>query len=201
MIPVNVKELGVDCYIGGCLKWLCGGPGAAFLWVESTIRASLSPRLAGWMAHEHPFDFKPVLERRTDAWRFLHGTPNIPALYAARPGLDIINEIGVAAIRAKSIKQTKRLMDLAASHGFVCNTPDDPNHRGGTVSLGIPHGYAVSKALKGREILCDYRPAREFDSRRILTRDDEIDSTIAAIAEILNTNEWKQFETVKSTVT
>src|SRR5262249_36778415 len=86
-IPIDVEALGADLYIGGCLKWLCGGPGAAFLWVRPEVRTRLAPRLTGWMAHARPFDFAPTLERRSDAWRFLTGTPNIPALYAARPGL------------------------------------------------------------------------------------------------------------------
>src|SRR5204863_9249593 len=92
---VDVEALGVDVYIGGCLKWLCGGPGAAFLWVRPGARPRLEPRLTGWMAHQQPFAFEPKLTRRDDAWRFLHGTPNIPALYAARPGLEIINRVGI----------------------------------------------------------------------------------------------------------
>src|SRR5205823_522902 len=98
--------------IGGCLKWLCGGPGAAFLWVRPDLRRRLAPRLTGWMAHAQPFDFAPALERRDDAWRFLHGTPAIPALCGARPGLEIVNRVGVAAIRAKSERQTARLLAL-----------------------------------------------------------------------------------------
>lgn len=89
-IPVDVRALGVDVYIGGCLKWLCGGPGAAFLWVDPDLRGRLEPKLTGWMAHERPFAFEPAPARRQDAWRLLHGTPSIPALYAARPGLQII---------------------------------------------------------------------------------------------------------------
>ncbi len=112
-IPVDVRRQEIDIYIGGCLKWLCGGPGAAFLWVDPRLRARLEPKLTGWMAHQHPFAFGPELVRRDDAWRFLHGTPNIPALYAARPGLEIINEIGIDAIRAKSKRQTDRLLWLA----------------------------------------------------------------------------------------
>ena len=202
VIPVDVRSLGVDCYIGGCLKWLCGGPGAAFLWVDPILRTSLAPRLTGWMAHEHPFHFDPAFRRRTDVRRFLHGTPNISGLLAARPGLEIVNEIGVDSIREKSTKQTKRLMDLALSRGYVCNTPIDPDRRGGTVSLGVPHGYEVSKALKARDILCDFRPGAGVRlSPHFYNRDDEIDSAVAAIGEILESGDWKAFENLKSTVT
>ena len=108
-IPVDVRALGIDVYIGGCLKWLCGGPGAAFLWVDPTMRERLEPALTGWMAHQRPFSFERSQDRRTDAWRLLHGTPSIPALYAAKPGLELINEVGIAAIREKSQRQTQRL--------------------------------------------------------------------------------------------
>src|SRR5579864_2611360 len=157
-MPVDVNSLGVDIYIGGCLKWLCGGPGAAFLWVDPALWPRFTPRLTGWMSHARPFDFAPVLVRRDDAWRFLNGTPNIPALYAARPGLEIINEVGVPAIRAKSERQIARLLSLAAARGYRCTTPHDPARRGGTVAINVDHGFEVSQALKALTILCDYRP-------------------------------------------
>ena len=86
-IPVDVRALGIDVYIGGCLKWLCGGPGAAFLWVDPDVRGRLEPGA-------HRLDGPPAAvcvraarkTAATDAWRLLHGTPSIPALYAARPG-------------------------------------------------------------------------------------------------------------------
>ena len=137
-LPVDVTALGVDLYIGGCLKWLCGGPGAAFLWVRPALQAVLTPRLTGWLAHRAPFDFAPALDRRDDVWRFLTGTPNIPALYAARPGLDIVTAVGPAAIRAKSRRQTARLLALADARGWRCTTPRDPDRRGGTVAIDLP---------------------------------------------------------------
>jgi kynureninase len=201
-LPVDVEALGADVYIGGCLKWLCGGPGAAFLWVRPEVRARLEPRLTGWMTHAQPFEFAPKLERRTDAWRFLHGTPNIPALYAARPGLEIINEVGVAAIRAKSERQTVRLIALADARGYRCTTPRDPARRGGTVALDIPHGYEVSRGLKSLDILCDYRPGAGIRlSPHYYTRDDELDAAIAAIDEILAGNAWRAFTARTSSVT
>jgi kynureninase len=185
-IPVDVEALGVDVYIGGCLKWLCGGPGAAFLWVRPELRTRLSPRLTGWMAHTHPFDFATVLERRDDAWRFLHGTPNIAALYAARPGLEIINEVGIGAIRAKSERQTARLLALADARGYRCTTPRDPARRGGTVALDVPHGAEVAQGLKARNILCDYRPGAGIRlSPHFYNRDDELDDAVAAVEAIL----------------
>jgi kynureninase len=201
-LPVDVATLGVDVYIGGCLKWLCGGPGAAFLWVRPELRPRMSPQLTGWMAHIRPFDFAPELERRTDAWRFFHGTPNIPALYAARPGLQIINEVGVPAIRAKSERQVAHLVTLAQRHGWRCTTPTEPERRGGTVAIDVEHGYEVSQALKAREVICDYRVGAGVRlSPHFYTRDDELDAAIDAIDHILRSGEWRPFADYRATVT
>ena len=145
-IPVDVGALGIDFYVGGCLKWLCGGPGNAFIWADAEIRRRLEPRLTGWMAHQPPFAFATELVRRDDAWRLLNGTPNISGLYAARPGLEIINEIGIEAIRARSLEQTQRLLDLADRAGYRCTTPRDPARRGGTVAIDVENGYEISRA-------------------------------------------------------
>ncbi len=201
-IPVDVRALGVDIYIGGCLKWLCGGPGAAFLWADPEIRGRLNPRLTGWMAHQEPFAFQPRLERRDDAWRLLHGTPSIPALYAARPGLEIIREAGVDAIRAKSLHQTDRLLQRADELGHRCTTPRDPDRRGGTVAIDVPNGYEVARSLKAREILCDYRPRSGIRlSPHFYNRDDELDQAVEAIGEILASGCWREHAATRTTVT
>lgn len=201
-IPVDVRALGVDVYIGGCLKWLCGGPGAAFLWVDPELLPRLRPRLTGWMAHQRPFAFEPRLDRRDDAWRLLHGTPNISALYAALPGVEIVNRVGVRAIRAKSARQTARLMDLAEARGLACTSPSDPARRAGTVAIDVEHGYEISRGLKALEILCDYRPGAGIRlSPHFYTRDDELDAAVAAIAEIQQTGAWRAFSGERSTVT
>jgi kynureninase len=201
-IPVDVRALGVDVYIGGCLKWLCGGPGAAFVWVDPEIRDPLRPGLTGWMAHEHPFAFEPRLDRRNDAWRFLHGTPSIPALHAARPGLEIINRIGIHAIRQKSLRQTAMLLELAGSRGYACTSPRDPDRRGGTIAIDVEHGYEISRSLKAIGILCDYRPGAGIRlSPHFYTRDDELSAAVEAIAEVQQTGGWKAFTAGRSTVT
>jgi kynureninase len=201
-IPVAVQEMGADVYIGGCLKWLCGGPGAAFLWVAPERRGRLSPRLTGWMAHHEPFAFDPRLARRDDAWRFLHGTPAIPALYAARAGLEIVGRVGIDAIREKSLRQTNRLMELAESRSYRTTTPRDPPRRGGTVAIDIAHGYEISRGLKALDILCDYRPGAGIRlSPHFYTRDDELDAAIEAIAEIEATGAWRAFLGGRPTVT
>ena len=122
-VPVDVRRLGVDAYIGGCLKWLCGGPGAAFSWVRPELARTLVPRLTGWAAHARPFEFAPTLDRRDDAWRFLHGTPNVPALYAASAGLEVVNEVGIDAIRATSYPQAEPAPSLTGVRASVYPRP------------------------------------------------------------------------------
>lgn len=193
-IPVEVHAIGADVYVGGCLKWLCGGPGAAFLWVRPELRTRLTPRITGWMAHADPFAFAPELKRREDAWRFFHGTPSIPALYAARPGLEVIREVGVAAIRAKSLRQTARLLELADEQDLPCTTPRRPEERGGTVAIDAPHGPEVARALKARRVLCDYRPGAGIRlSPHFYNRDDELEAAMAALAEILRDGSWRSY--------
>src|SRR4051812_43068328 len=118
-VPFSVKELHVDFATGGSVKWLCGGPGAGYLYVRPDLQAKLEPRTTGWMAHDAPFAFEDgAIRYAPTIARFLHGSPAIPALYAAESGYSIINEIGVERIRAKSIRQTTRLIELAQEAGF-----------------------------------------------------------------------------------
>ena len=186
-MPVDVQELNTDFACGGVLKWLCGGPGVGFLYVRPDLGKKLVPRFTGWMGHQHPFDFEIGPNRYTDPpFRFMNGTPHIPALEAARPGIAIITEAGVANIREKSKRQTARLMDLADQHGWRVNTPRDPERRGGTVSIEMPDSQAVSQELIRREILVDWRPqAGVRFSPHFYTKDEEIEAAITAVDEIV----------------
>jgi kynureninase len=201
-IPVDVRALGIDVYIGGCLKWLCGGPGAAFLWVDPEMRGRLEPALTGWMAHQSPFSFERSQVRRTDAWRLLNGTPSIPALYAAKPGLHVINEVGINAIREKSQRQTGRLLELASREGFSCTTPRDPARRAGTVAINIENANEISQSLKALDILCDFRPGAGIRfSPHFYNLDSELDAAIEAIREIRSSGAWRAFAAGNSAVT
>jgi kynureninase len=186
-VPINLRELGLDFATGGSVKWLCGGPGAGYLYVRRELWPSLEPKLTGWMAHQQPFAFEPGPQQYApDAFRFLHGTPNIPGLYAARSGYEIIEEVGVAAIRAKSIRQTGRLIELARQAGFAVNSPLDPARRGGVVTLDVPDGQNVVDELARRGILVDYRPGSGIRlAPHFYTEDAELDAAIAAIRELV----------------
>ena len=191
-IPLDVRSLGVDFAVGGVLKWLCGGPGVAYLYVREDLRGKLRPSLTGWMAHERPFAFETgAIDAREDSFRYMNGTPHIPALFACQPGLDILNEVGIQAVREKSRGLTARLMDGARSRGWRVNTPENAAERAGTVSVECPHAYEVCRELLARDILVDYRPkAGVRISPHFYNREEECDVTLAQMEEILKTGAW-----------
>jgi kynureninase len=193
-IPLNVLELGVDFAVGGVLKWLCGGPGVAYLYVREDLRAKLRPSLTGWIAHKRPFAFEPgAIDAREDSFRYLNGTPHIPALYACQPGLDILNQVGIAAIREKSKRMTTLLFEKAKEHGWVVNTPENPSERAGTISVECPHAAEVCRELLAREIMVDYRPRAGIRlSPHFYNSEEECDFALAQIAEILATRAWEK---------
>jgi len=182
-VPVHVREWNVDFATGGSVKWLCGGPGAGYLYVRRELWPSLEPRLTGWMAHRNPFDFDPgSIEFAGSAFRFLNGTPNIPGLYAARSGYEIINDVGVENIRAKSVRQTSLLIELAERAGYRINSPRDPAQRGGTVTLDVANGYEVTQELLRRDVLVDYRPGAGIRiAPHFYTRDEELELVVEEI--------------------
>ena len=185
-LPVNVRELGVDFATGGSVKWLCGGPGAGFLYVRRDLWGQLQPAATGWQAHREPFGFEPgPIEYAGDAMRFLNGTPNIPALYSARSGYEIINEIGVERIRAKSLRQTQLLMNLADEAGIPVRTFRAADRRGGVVILDVPNGKEATAELARREILVDYRPNAGIRvAPHFYSTDEEIAHTVSQIRQI-----------------
>jgi kynureninase len=157
-VPLDVSALDVDFAVGGSVKWLCGGPGAGWLYVRADLIDSLEPAATGWQAHARPFAFEPELEYAEGIARFLTGTPNVPALYAATAGYDLVEEIGVARIRANSLRQTDLLIREAEARGFELRSPRDPDRRGGTVTVHVPDFEAVHRELGERQVLCDFRP-------------------------------------------
>jgi kynureninase len=187
-VPFNVKELNVDFATGGSVKWLCGGPGAGYLYVRPDLQDKLEPKTTGWMAHEAPFAFDSDLKYARGINRFLHGSPAVPALYAARSGFEIINQIGVSAIRQKSVRQTTLLIDLAEEAGFKVTSPRDSNHRGGTITVAHPQAGALTKELVRREFIVDYRPGAGVRiSPHFYTTDEELHLIIEEMKKIRET--------------
>ena len=187
IVPLNVTALGVDFATGGSVKWLCGGPGAGYLYVRPELQQRLQPAATGWMAHRHPFEFEGgPIDYAPDIRRFLNGSPAVPAMYSARSGYEIVNQIGVAAIREKSLRQTQHLIELADEAGFPVRSCRDDSHRGGVVVVDVPNGKQVTDELARREVLVDYRPHAGIRiAPHFYTSDEEIDHTIREIRSIV----------------
>ncbi len=202
IVPVDVKRSKADFLTGGVLKWLCGGPGACFLYVNPAIRDQLKPALTGWQAHARPFAFEDAMEFTTGPFRWLNGTPVIPALYAASEGPKILRRVGIDAIRAKSVRQTARLIELADARGYNVSAPRDPARRGGTVAVDVPHGYEVAQHLLSRNILVDYRVGAGIRiAPHFFTRDEEVDGAISEIDAALESGSWQRFSEKVAVVT
>jgi kynureninase len=195
-VPFSVKELNVDFACGGSVKWLCGGPGAGYLYVRPDLHKQLEPQTTGWMAHESPFAFESgAIRYASGIARFLHGSPAIPALYAAESGYSIINDIGVEAIRAKSVRQTTKLIALAEEAGFRVTSPKDANRRGGTITIAAEHAPGMTKELIRREFIVDYRPGAGVRvSPHFYTKDEELELIIREMKTIRDTRAFAEHE-------
>jgi kynureninase len=195
-VPFSVKELNADFATGGSVKWLCGGPGAGYLYVRPELHKKLQPKTTGWMAHENPFAFDTELRYASDVSRFLHGSPAIPALYAAQSGYQIINTIGVDKIREKSIRQTDFLIQLAEEAGFKVTSPRAASQRGGTITVAHEHAAAIAKELIRREFIIDYRPGAGIRiSPHFYTSDDELEMIIEEMKKIREARSYEMQET------
>ena len=202
VVPVDVRAIGADFLTGGVLKWLCGGPGGCFLYASPESSARRAPALTGWQAHAHPFAFEGEMEYAAGAARWLGGTPVIPALYAGMEGPRIVKRAGVEAIRAKSMRQTARLVALADERGWPVSAPRDPSRRGGTVAFDVPHGAEVAQALLARDVIIDYRPGAGIRvAPHFYTTDEEIERVAAETAAILESGDWRRFEGSRPVVT
>ncbi|HVM18127.1 MAG TPA: aminotransferase class V-fold PLP-dependent enzyme [Gaiellaceae bacterium] len=193
IVPLDVTALGVDFAVGGSVKWLCGGPGAGWLYVRPDLAERLEPTYTGWQAHARPFAFEPEMEYAAGAARFLTGTPNVPALYAATAGYDLVEEIGVETIRANSLRQTELLIRLLDDARFDVRSPRDPARRGGTVAVAVPHFEAVHRELSERAILCDFRP--EVGLRlgpHYFTSDDELHHAVEQLVDVVETRAYER---------
>ena len=195
VMPVDVKQLGVDFLSGGVIKWLCGGPGGAFLYASPDATRSLSPSFTGWQAHERPFAFENEMHYAGGAWHWLNGTPPIPSLFAAIDGPRILRRAGVESIREKSMRQTSRLIELADARGYKVTAPRDSARRGGTVAFDVPHAYGVAQALLANDVIVDYRPNAGIRvAPHFYTSDAELERAVDMIDDVLREKSWRSFE-------
>ena len=193
IIPLDATALDVDFVVGGCLKWLCGGPGNAFLYTRPDILKHAQPGFTGWLSRRAPFGFDiDATEPRDDAMRMMNGTPSIPAYYAALAGLDIIHEVGVERIREASKGLTARLLARVDEYGFTSASPRDPEQLAGTVAVDVPDAARVSRTLKARDCLVDYRPPVGIRiSPHFYNTASEVDRIMAEIAAIVRDKDYE----------
>jgi kynureninase len=202
VLPVDVQRIGADFLTGGVLKWLCGGPGGCFLYASPEATRHLTPALTGWQAHIRPFAFEPEMEYADDAFRWLNGTPVIPALYAATEGPRLVRQAGVDAIRAKSVRQTSRIIALADERAYRVHAPREAARRGGTVAVDVPHAYEIAQVLLANDVLVDYRPGAGIRiAPHFYTTDEEIERAMSLIDATLSSGEWRRFESTRAVVT
>lgn len=203
VIPVDVTTSNVDYYIGGTLKWMCGGPGGVFLYVRPDLLTTLKPKITGWFAHQRPFDFAvDRIEWREDAYRMLNGTYGVASLYAIQAGIDVIAEVGIEAIRQNSVQMTTLLYNLATEAGYKVKSPADPSVRGGMVVIEPPHAYEVSREMLARNIVIDYRENAGIRvAPHFYNTEDEVQQAIDAMKDIVDSGAWEKHSGSRDFVT
>ncbi len=186
-VPMDLAGWEADFAVGGSVKWLCGGPGAGYLYVRPEIAERVRPALVGWAAHESPFEFATGPVRPAgNPERFQSGTPNVPSLYSARAGYEIVAEIGVEPIRRRSLALTRRIIDQAQAAGYRLNTRLDDRERGGSVILDVPNAKDVADELIRRDVIIDYRPGAGIRmAPHFYNTEAEIDHAMKTMGEIV----------------
>ena len=197
-VPIDVRELDVDMVCGGSVKWLCGGPGAGYLYVKPEVQAKLAPKITGWAAHAAPFSFELGEQRyASNIRRMLNGSPGVPSFLAATAGYEQVLEVGVQSIRRHSIQLTEALRANLLDRGFDVSSPADPHQRGGSLTVRLKkdeHGPAFVAALEARRILVDHRPEAGLRvSPHFYTGWSELAEFAGVLSELRARGAWKSF--------
>jgi len=187
IVELEAAAWGVDFLVGGTIKWLCGGPACGFLYVRPELSCELEPRLTGWFAHREPLAFDSgSMEYADDARRFAQGTPSIPALYSCLPGLEIVEQVGLAAISRESRRRTERMVAFALERGWRLNCPAEVARRGGSVMIQVERPQEAAGLLAERGVFCDWRPRVGLRlSPHFFNTDAEVEQALAALAEVV----------------
>ncbi len=178
--PVDVKTMNLDFYLTGTLKYLLGPPGLAFLYVRKDLIPTLSPTLTGWFAQANPFAYNPQhFELSPTARRFESGTPAVPNAYAALPGFEMLQEIGMDNIAHHVQTITQSLLSYAHDLGIVVKTPADS--AGPLVVLQSTDSTLLVQKLAENDIIASNR----FDGLRISFQVYNTADDVKAVAEAL----------------
>lgn len=185
VLPVDVKALDVDVYIGGVLKWLLGGPGLTFIYVREELLAELQPTVTGWFSSKDQFAFDTLrYEPAANADRFELGTPSVATAYTGVAGMDMVLEASPERIFPRLQMLTERVVDHALRTGYPIVSPEDPDERGGIVMLRVEHPNDTVEALKDRGFTIDYRPGLIRISPHFFNTVDDVDRLMSAIDSI-----------------
>lgn len=184
--PVDVQAMGIDLLASGVLKWCCGGPGAAFLYVAPAHQRLLEPAIRGWLGHERPFDFEPTMQFAPGAFRFALSSLPMPSVYTAIEGMETILEAGIDAIRARSLTLTERLIAQADAYGIEVISPRNGAERGGHVTLNPPNAERVAHDLIASGVRIDYRKGSGIRvAPHFFNTEVEIDGAVAMMARLV----------------
>jgi kynureninase len=185
-LPVDVVDLGVSFACGGSVKYLCGGAGAAWLYVRKDLIEQFAPRVTGWFGNESPFAFTMPEQTYADTvWRYMGGTPAVAALYQSRAGQRIVGEIGARKIRDKSLVMTQTVIDWVDELGMKLNSPRAAEIRGGSVVFDFVGSADVCRELNRRKFFCDHRPGVGIRiAPHFYTKPEEIELFFAEVKKI-----------------
>lgn len=188
ILPLDLHDLGCDAYVAGVLKWLCGGPGLAFLYVRRDLIPALEPAVTGWFGTAEPFSFDTEhLTYHATARRFEHGTPPAPVFFLAQGGLDIVNEVTPERIRARQGELTDRVIDRADELGLPVRTPRERTARGGVVNVGVgADAGKICHALLGRDVCTDFRGDGLRISPHFFNTEDDVDRCFEELRALLS---------------
>lgn len=182
-LALDLPSTGVDFYTAGPLKWLCGGPGLAYLYVREELARSLAPTITSWFATQDQFRFNAGDFRyHDDARRFELGTRALPTVHTALGGQEIVDQVGVPAIRDRNLMLADRLADGCREAGFRVRASSDPTSRSAIVPVAHPTPAEAVSRLAKQGIVVDHRPGTVRASPHFYNTTDEVDGFVAALS-------------------
>ena len=184
--PIDVQLLDLDFLASGNLKYLMGAPGIAFLYIKRTVADRLSPTLTGWFGQRDPFSFEvDNLDFAPGARRFDSGTPPVPNAYVARAGMQIINEIGPAAIRSWTERLSELLIEGAQTHGVEHFGPKDPTQKTPSTAFLCPgDAHEAEHKLRDRGVIASARGPVVRLAPHFYSTEDDVNAALTALAEV-----------------
>nr|WP_298899417.1 kynureninase [uncultured Altererythrobacter sp.] len=198
-MPVDLNGVRADFAVGCGYKYLCGGPGApAYAYVAARHHESMSQPLSGWMGHAQPFAFQDDYTPAAGVDRLLCGTPQILSMSALEVGVDLIAEIGVDRLYAKSQALSEFFLECLSARDIALElfSPSDSSARGSQLSFRHENAYAICQALIARGVIGDFR---DPDILRLgfapaYLRFEDMAEAARHLAEVLQTGEWQRDE-------